>query len=120
MNNPFNSKTYDNHPPVPLPLREALKDYPELVDRLQEVLTYVGREPAMSKEQRLDQADQALWALEGRLGSYMAEAAEEVKAAEATGNANLIAKAKAKQALMDDCRSYELQRGLGELRTFFD
>lgn len=120
MSNPFNRKIYNNHPPVPQPLKEALKDYPELVARLEEALTSVGLEPFMSKNERLDQFDHALSALEGRLGSFMSEAAQEIRAAETSGDAKVIARAKAKKSLMSDCRVRQLSNGVSELTRFFD
>lgn len=120
MSNPFNSKTYNNHPPVPQPLQEALKDYPELIAELQASLKKTGVEPFMSKDQRYDMFESALGLLENRLGGYMSNAAQEVRAAEATGDAEMIAKAKAKETLMIGCRGGKLRRSLEELGSFFD
>ena len=113
-------KTYKNHPPVPQALQEALKDYPELIAGLQEVLVTTGVTLFMSKTQRTDQFELALASLEGRLETYWLNSAKEVKAAEATGDAALIAKAKEKEILIDDCRTRKLRRSLEELGSFFD
>jgi hypothetical protein len=113
-------KIYKNHPPVPKVLQEALKDYPELIAELQESLRGTGLTLFMSKTLRTDQFEMAIALLEGRLGRYMSDAAKEVKAAEATGDAALIAKAKEKQFLMDGCRGGTLRQSLEELGSFFD
>lgn len=113
-------KIYKNHPPVPKVLQEALKDYPELIAELQESLRGTGLTLFMSKSQRTDQFELALGSLEDHLGSYISDAAEEVKAAEATGDPALIAKAKEKKMLMNGCRGGTLRQSLEELGSFFD
>lgn len=112
-------KTYKNHPPVPTVLQDALKDYPELIAGLQEALTKTGLTLFMSKTLRYDQFEIAIALLEGRLDTYWSDAAEEVKAAEATGDAALIAKAKEKEMLMIRCRRGRLRDSLDELERFF-
>lgn len=113
-------KTYKNHPPVPKVLQDALKDYPELIADLQETLTGTGLTLFMSKTLRYDQFEIAIALLEVCLETYWSDAAEEVKAAEATGDVALIAKAKEKEMLMINCRTDSLGRGVGELKAFFD
>jgi len=120
MSNPFNPKIYSNHPPVPQPLQEALKDYPELIAELQASLEKTGVEPLMSKDQRYDMFESALGLLENRLGGYMSDAAQEVRRAETTGDGELIAKAKARKRLMSDCRMRQLSNGVSELIRFFE
>ncbi|KPL49269.1 hypothetical protein XAXN_08575 [Xanthomonas axonopodis] len=78
-------------PPVPQKLRELLKDYPELIQRLQDVLDNYIRKP-----NRLMPFDGAIWALEGRLGSFISEAREELEAAYASGDTAAIEKAEKK------------------------
>lgn len=113
-------KIYKNHPPVPQALQEALKDYPELIAELQESLQGTGLTLFMSKDQRIDQFELALGSLEDGLGDFMGRAAKEVQAAEATGDAALIAKAKEKKMLMNNCRMQKLGNGVSELKAFFD
>ena len=108
--------TFTEHPPVPKVLQEALKDYPDLIARLQEVLEGVGLRPGMSKAQRTDQFEAAIWSLEGRLDSFISETASEVRIAEATGDLALVAKAKEKKMLVSGCRH---EFGLDELADFF-
>lgn len=113
-------KTYKNHPPVPKVLQDALKDYPELIADLQESLTGTGLTLFMSKTLRYDQFEIAIALLEACLETYWSDAAKEVKAAEATGDVALIAKAKEKEMLMIQCRSGNLVDSYGELIAFFD
>jgi hypothetical protein len=117
--NTMQRKIYKNHPPVPQALQEALKDYPELIAELQESLRGTGLTLFMSKSQRTDQFELALGSLEDGLGGFMTRAAKEVQAAEATGDAALIAKAKEKEMLMIGCRGGKLSRSVAELKTFF-
>jgi hypothetical protein len=82
-------------PPVPQKLREMLKDYPEHIEQLQEVLAQFA-----TPKLRLMPFDEAIWALEGRLETFMSEASTELQAAEASGDAQAIAKAKEKEFAM--------------------
>lgn len=87
-------------PPVPNGLREMLKDYPEHIQRLEEVLNRLFRKGASA----LMPFDEAIWALEGRLESFISEAREELGVAEATGDPEAIALANKKLDLMFACR----------------
>ncbi|MFZ5657083.1 MAG: hypothetical protein ACOY37_08530 [Pseudomonadota bacterium] len=78
-----------------------LKDYPEHIRRLQEVLNRIVEAPSHG----VDPFDRAIWLLEGRLETFIAEAREELKAAEATGEPAAIERATAKVELMFDARS---------------
>jgi hypothetical protein len=103
-------------PPVPQKLCEMLKDYPEHIERLQEVLN-----PFSKPKIRLMPFDEAIWALEGRLETFIHEASEELKAAEATGDVQLIARAEAKERLM--FRAASKNGGMRDLNTlilYFD
>lgn len=51
---------------------------------------------------------------------FMAIAAQELRDAEATGDAALIAKLKEKEMLMSGCRGGLLRDSYGELADFFD
>jgi len=110
---------FTEHPPVPQVLQEALKDYPALVADLQRLLNRGGLRPGMSREQRTDQFEEAIWRLEDALSHYMTEAAAEVRAAEATGDAALIAKAKEKEMWMIGCSGKKLRQSYTELSEFF-
>ncbi len=77
-----------------------LKDYPEHIERLQEVLNDYAKKPF-----RLMPFDGAIWALEGRLETFYFEARDELKAAEASGDPVVVEKAKAKKHLMGQASS---------------
>jgi hypothetical protein len=83
-------------PPVPVNLKELLSEYPGHIERLQEVLDSVAeRQGGAAAPFEL-----AVWALEGRLESFLLEARRELEAAKATGDAELTAAAEAKARLM--------------------
>ncbi|MCW4455296.1 hypothetical protein OK348_10880 [Flavobacterium sp. MXW15] len=90
-----------SEPPIPEGLREMLKDYPDHIERLQEALVTV-----MAKPSNTPPLERAIWALEGRLETFMFEARDELKLAEASGNAERIARAKEKDILMFHASSY--------------
>jgi len=83
-------------PPVPAKLREMLKDYPEHIERLQERLIVVAEAPRSS----VPRFELAVWALEGRLDTFISEARGELAAATASGDPAVIEKADAKERLM--------------------
>ncbi|WP_211371798.1 hypothetical protein [Marilutibacter maris] len=83
-------------PPVPQRLREMLKDYPGHVQALQDGLNDVVAKPLKGTPM----FEQAVWALEDILESFMSEARKELDAAEASGDAAAIEQAKAKDLLM--------------------
>jgi len=86
--------TFTEHPPVPKVLQEALKDYPDLIARLEEGLTAVGLRPGMSRAQH---------------------ASDEVAAADAAGDADRTAHARRKLHLLQLHR----RDGGEELMRFF-
>ncbi len=106
------------HPPVPLLLQEKLKDYPEILADLQESLNRGGRSPGMSKSDLTDEFERATWCLEDGLDHYVSLATREVKSAEANADPEQIAKAKAKEKLMNGARSCVFHC-LQELGAFF-
>ena len=98
-------------PPVPQKLREMLKDYPEHIERLQEVLTHVDTGP------NLMPFDQAIWLLEGQLGTLYTEASDELQAAEASGDAEAIRRAKEKEFTIGYARA---NLWMPDLRAYFE
>ncbi len=102
-------------PPVPQGLRELLKDYPEHIQTLQEDLNKV----VAKRSPGIDPFDRAIWILESALGAFISEAREELKAAEASGDAEAILKADAKFRLMFDCRPSVVWKLKG-LMEYFD
>ncbi len=87
-------------PPIPQTLRDMLKDYPEHIERLQEVLNTMLTKPSHG----VDPFDRAIWKLEGRLETFISEARGELKAAEAIGDPAVIELAKAKKFVMGSAR----------------
>lgn len=88
-------------PPVPQGLQEMLKDYPELIQRLQENLTYIVEKPSPVTPP----FERAIWMLEDSLGLFISEARAELRETQENGTAEEIADAKKKLNLMLDCRS---------------
>lgn len=102
-------------PPVPKGLRDMLKDYPEHIVRLQEALNAVVEHPASG----VDPYDRAIWAIEGRIETFIAEARKSLRAAEAQNDEALIARAKEHLHLMHGCGSRSLWKA-SNLLAYFD
>ena len=102
-------------PPVPQGLRELLKDYPEHIQTLQRDLMRVITKPSKSTPP----FEVAIWELEGTLETFIDEAREELKVAEASGDPEAISKADAKFRLMFDCRPSVVWKLKG-LMEYFD
>jgi len=97
-------------PPVPQKLLEILKDYPEHIARLQDALNHYIQRPSFSMP-----FDGAIWALEGRLETFIAEARTELEAAEASGDAEAIQKAKSKRSAAGSARA-----NMGAMQDLYD
>jgi predicted metal-dependent hydrolase len=92
-------------PPLPHRLREMLKDYPAHLERLQEALNYALDGPRPARGSTSHVFEQVIWALEGRLETFVREADEELSAAKARSDTVATAHADAKFRLMIRCRS---------------
>mgnify|MGYP003498401123 FL=1 len=101
-------------PPVPQRLRELLKDYPQHLVRIQDVLNRVVLDHAKS----VPLFEQAIWALESRTSAFIREAQAELEVAQASGDAELIALAEAKASLMR--RAADPNGGLKGLHELWD
>jgi hypothetical protein len=77
-----------------------LKDYPEHIQELQRSLNRVVAKPFLATPL----FEQAIWALEGALESFIDETRDELEAAEASGDAAAIERARAKDFLMGCAR----------------
>ena len=100
-------------PPVPQFLRETLKDYPELSQEIQDVLTKV----VMDGPASIPPFEWAIWRLEDTLSALYSDAYEALKEAEQTGDSQAIYRAKIKyDALVVAGRP----RSLPELRDYFE
>lgn len=82
-------------PPLPKKLREILADYPDLIGRLQEVLS-----SSAERSHRIPfmPFDDAISALDGRISTFLYEARDELASAEAGGDQRLIDGAKRKKS----------------------
>lgn len=92
-------------PPVPQPLREMLSDYPELIERLQEVLSLSA---ARSRRAPLMPLDDAIDSLENRLEKFASDAMGELRAAESSGDSDRIRRATEKENLLSRARHKRL------------
>ena len=93
-----------------------LKDYPELIQELQDTLNSYAKKP-----NRVQPFDGAIWILEDTLSSFIAEAREELQIAEACGDTVATAKADRKLDLMLSARSSgQGMMDLSELLGYFD
>lgn len=101
-------------PPIPSRLRELLKDYPEHLARIREVLDKVVEDPL----KLTPLFEQAIWALEDQTTVFIREAQAELEAAQEAGKADAIAVAKAKASLMRQSRSANV--GLGNLDEIWE
>jgi hypothetical protein len=99
------------HPPVPQKLREMLKDYPEYVDELQQALNRLIAAPMHGTPL----FEQAIWVLEAALESFISEARDELKIAQANGAPDEVERAKAKELLMLHASGL---RGLHDLHAY--
>lgn len=104
-------------PPIPTRLRELLKDYPAHIEELQSTLDSVKNRRLKS----IPPFEHAVWRLEDCLSGFISEARAEVAIAEASGEPQAIARAKAKEQIMVFARSSNIGlANLSELSAFFD
>ena len=82
-------------PPVPKKLQEMLADYPDLIERLQQVLNSSAER---SRRLPLLPFDDAISALDGRHSTFLYEARDELTSAEAGEDEGLIDAAKRKKS----------------------
>lgn len=72
------------------------KDYPGHIERLQEVLNTVAKDPSPP----MPPFEVAVWVLESRLEAFVREAQTDLEAAQEHGDAEEIAQAQQKELLM--------------------
>ncbi len=105
-------------PPIPQRLREMLKDYPGHLTRLQEVLNFVLDGPRPARGSTNHVFEQVIWALEGRLETFIHEAKDELEAAQASGDSEAVVHSKEKLSLMR--RSRSRNGGINNLEEIWD
>lgn len=88
-------------PPVPIKLREMLALYPDLIERLQDVLVYSAER---SRKIRLMPFDDAVSMLEGQLEEFISEARTDLSMAEASKDDSAIDFAKQKELAVSMAR----------------
>lgn len=103
-------------PPVPAKLREMLKDYPEHIGRLQNLLTAVAEEPRSA----IPRFELVVWALQGRLDTFHSEAMAELEAAKASGDPEVVERANAKEQLMSQAAWKHVWIGDKDLWDYID
>jgi len=79
-------------PPIPQRLREMLKDYPQLLQELQDSLDKVITDPVRG----IPSFEVAIWALEDTLGSFVSEARKELRGTKVGGDSAAIENAEKK------------------------
>lgn len=83
-------------PPVPRSLRSALKNHPDHLERLQLALQGVAVAPTT----RLPRIDMAVMAIDDRLNRFLAEARDELDAAQRSGDPERLVSAASEEAFM--------------------
>jgi len=104
-------------PPVPKALREALKDYPEYIQRIQECLNDVVYKPFAA----MPHYEHVSWTLPDTITAFVLEASRELKTAQASGDPEAIARAEKKYNWMIIEVGGQAKRdALRELSTYFN
>ena len=102
-------------PPVPKKLRDMLVSYPGHLAKLDRVLHDAVSHPSAG----VPVFEQALWAIEGALSSFVGDAQAELSAAEASGNQANIQRASQKLKLMQSATFKHVWVGDQELWAYF-
>ncbi|WP_294994425.1 hypothetical protein [uncultured Stenotrophomonas sp.] len=92
-----------------------LKDYPELIERLQEVLDSVVEKPSRGTAQ----FERALWKLEGRLTTFLNEARSELEAAKASSDPDAVIRSNQKLDLVEQANWVNHWIADEAMRNFF-
>jgi hypothetical protein len=108
-------------PPIPQRLRDRLNDYPTHLMRLQEALNYALDGPKPARGTTSAVFEEIIWALEGRLETFIREAKDELETAQASSDTQAIALADDKLRLMFRARSSNGgMKGLHELWSYLE
>lgn len=101
-------------PPVPARLREMLRDYPGHLQELQKALNDVVEKPSPVTPP----FELAVWMLEDTLSDFVYKARDELQAAETSGDAAAIERAKKKKFAMGSARLN--MGGMPDLHDYFE
>lgn len=102
-------------PPVPQFLRETLKDYPELIQEVQDGLNRIVGDMA-GRINGTPPFERAIWRLEDTLSALCSDAYEALKEAEKNGDSQAIYRAKIKADAVSNARQlWDLE----DLREYF-
>lgn len=101
--------------PVPATLRQRLRKHPAHIERLQQALSSVD----VAGRASIPRFERAVWALQGRLGSFLSEARDELDAARALGDKREVKRAEADVTLMSEIRLKQVWIGDSELWNHF-
>ncbi|WP_369936392.1 hypothetical protein [Xanthomonas tesorieronis] len=100
-------------PPVPQKLQEILREYPEKIQKLQDVLNNYCKNP-----NPLMPFDGAVWILQDTLGSFISEVRDELKDAKANGDPLVIENAKRKDFAVGSALLN--MGGMSDLHAYFE
>ncbi len=77
-------------PPVPVPLRQLLADYPQHIRKLASDLDWMVRTKLLRSANAIPPFERAVWLLEGTLAGFVADAEDELESARAFGDPDAI------------------------------
>jgi hypothetical protein len=100
--------------PIPVALQDRLSDYPHWLEKIQESLDRVMRDPNGYP----NPTERVIWALEDRLGSFVLEAIKAQEAAVATGDMARIAEAQKDLGIVSAARPGQVWLADVELGSF--
>ncbi|WDM66822.1 hypothetical protein [Xanthomonas cucurbitae] len=101
-------------PPVPQKLRKLLKDYPELIERLQQQLNFAVRRPSKVTPP----FEWVIWMLEDEIDSFVVETREELDLAKIEGDSQRIERARNKDFAVGYARFN--MGAMSELRSYLE
>lgn len=102
-------------PPVPQNLRDLLGAYPAYLEKLEWLLHHAVSHPSAG----VPVFEQALWAIEGGLSSFVGDAQVELDAARASGDAAHVTDVDEKLRLLQRATFKQVWIGDEELRAYF-
>jgi hypothetical protein len=110
-----NATTPVTPPPLPEEMRVRFRDYPEHIAELERALARF--QP--NEYESIDPFERVLWVLESTLDGFISHAREMCRQAEATGDAEAIARANSELLYMLHSRN-PLNYDLARLRAYLD